>query len=388
MMNMNKKRVISGIILCIPLLLVISFLITKQYSDWTTPSEGEKITSLLHTPREVQASGKSIKTSASIAAIGDILIHDTVYNDAKKQSGYDFTPMFAPIQDMLSAPDFLIANQESTPGGVELGVSSYPLFNSPKEIVKSLQNVGVDAVTTANNHSLDQGEKGLLSAIDYYEEISMPYVGAFKNPEDQSRVRTFNVNGIKFALLSYTYGTNGIPVPEGKEYLVNLIDEQKMIREIKKAKNMNIDLVVMSLHWGNEYQRFPTEEQQRLAKVLTNNGVDIIFGHHPHVLQPIQTYKTNDGRDAVVIYSLGNFLSGQKDDFKDIGGMVTVQVEKKMNPAGSTITFPSIHFQPTFVSENHYKNYRIYPLDFARKNGMIAHTKEEMVSHMVNGLPE
>ncbi|WP_044336992.1 CapA family protein [Rossellomorea aquimaris] len=388
---MNKKRLMAGLFLCIPLLLVIGYLVNNQYSDWRTSAEGlqeENLYSLLHTTREVQASGKSMKSSASIAAIGDILLHDTVYNDAKDENGYNFTPMFSPIKDMLAAPDFLIANQESTPAGVELGVSSYPLFNSPKEIVKSLQDVGVDAVTTANNHSLDQGEKGLLSAIDYYEKISMPYVGAFKSQEDKERIRTFKVNGIKFALLSYTYGTNGIPVPKGKDYLVNLIDEQNMIQEIKKAKGMNIDLVVLSLHWGNEYQRFPTEEQERLANVLTENGVDIIFGHHPHVLQPIQTYKTSDGRDAVVIYSLGNFLSGQKDDFKDIGGMVTVQVEKTMNPGGSKVTYPSIEFQPTFVSENHYNNYRIYPLDFANNNGMIRYSEEEMVSHMVNGLPE
>ncbi|WP_226674675.1 CapA family protein [Rossellomorea aquimaris] len=386
---MNKKRVILGVSLCIPLLFIIGLLLEKQLADWNSPAKGEKkITSLFHSTREVQASGKSMKVSASLAAIGDILLHDTVYNDAKNENGYNFTPMFSPIKDMLETPDFLIANQESTPGGAELGVSSYPLFNSPKDIVKSLQEVGVDAVTNANNHSLDQGEKGLRSAIDYYEKISMPYVGAFKSREDQERIRTFNVNGIKFALLSYTYGTNGIPVPKGKEYLVNLIDEHKMIQEITKAKNLNVDLVVLSLHWGNEYQRFPTEEQERLAKVLTDNGVDIIFGHHPHVLQPIQTYKTSDGREAVVVYSLGNFLSGQKDDFKDIGGMVTVQVEKMMNPAGSKITYPSIQFQPTFVSENHYNNYRIYPLDFARKNGMIAYSEEEMESHMVDGLPQ
>ncbi|MBN8193209.1 CapA family protein [Bacillus sp. NTK074B] len=386
---MNKKRVIVGVFLCISFLFTIGLLIDKQLTDWSSSVKGEKkITSLLHSTREVQASGKSMTSSASLAAIGDILLHDTVYNDAKNDNGYNFTPMFSPIKDMLETPDFLIANQESTPGGVELGVSSYPLFNSPKDIVKSLQEVGVDAVTNANNHSLDQGEKGLLSAIEYYEKISMPYVGAFKSREDQERIRTFNVNGIKFALLSFTYGTNGIPVPEGKEYLVNLIDEHKMIQEITKAKSLNVDLVVMSLHWGNEYQRFPTEEQERLAKVLTDHGVDIIFGHHPHVLQPLQTYKTSDGREAVVVYSLGNFLSGQKDDFKDIGGMVTVQVEKMMNPAGSKITYPSIQFQPTFVSENHYHNYRIYPLDFARKNGMIAYTEEEMVSHMVDGLAQ
>ncbi|BCB03788.1 CapA family protein [Bacillus sp. KH172YL63] len=386
---MKKKRSIIALAISLPLLLVMGFLLYGQLTEFKAASgEKETLSSLLHTTREVEASEKSINTTASIAAIGDILLHDTVYNDANSGSGYQFSQMFAPVKDILSAPDFLIANQESTPGGAELGLSSYPLFNSPKEIVKTLQEVGVDAVTTANNHSLDQGEKGLKSAIDYYEEISMPYVGAFKSKEDKDRIRTFNVNGIKFALLSYTYGTNGIPVPQGKDYLVNLIDEQKMLKEVRKARMMDTDIVVLSLHWGNEYQRFPTGEQERLAKVLTNNGVDIIFGHHPHVLQPIQTYKTEDGREAVVIYSLGNFLSGQKDDFKDIGGMVTVQVDKRSNPAGTKITYPSIDFQPTFVSENHYKNYRIYPLDFAEKNGLIRYSQEEMVSHMVNGLPE
>lgn len=384
---MNKKMYYMGLFLVIPLVMVIGYLITDQYKSWNSDKQSAK-TSLLHATREVQAEGKTMKSTASIAAIGDILLHNTVYNDAKSGSGYNFSPMFAPVKEMLAEPDFLIANQESTPGGSEIGLSSYPLFNSPKEIVKSLQDTGVDAVTTANNHSLDQGEKGLLSAIDYYEKISMPYVGAFKSPEDKKRIRTFNVNGIKFALLSYTYGTNGIPVPEGKDYLVNLLDEQKMVAEIKKAREMDVDLVVMSLHWGNEYQRFPTDEQQRLAKVLTDNGADIIFGHHPHVLQPIQTYKTSDGRDAVVIYSLGNFLSGQKDDFKDIGGMAEIQVEKQQSPAGTVITYPSIEFHPTFVAENKYNNYRIYPLDFAQKNGFITYSEEEMVSHMMNGVAQ
>ncbi|MEG9297664.1 CapA family protein [Mangrovibacillus sp. Mu-81] len=385
---MKRKLYIVSLILVIPLLALSGYLVLEQYKNWNSSQQQDKHASLLHSTREIPSEGKTMKSTATIAAIGDILLHDRVYEDAQAGSNYDFSPMFAQVEDMLANPDFLIANQESTPGGSEIGLSSYPLFNSPKEIVKSLQEVGVDAVTTANNHSLDQGEEGLLSAIDYYEKISMPYVGAFKNQKDQEKIRTFNVNGIKFALLSYTYGTNGIPVPDGKDYLVNLLDEKKMIAEIKKAKTLDIDLVVMSLHWGNEYQRFPTDEQQRLAKVLTENGADIIFGHHPHVLQPIQTYKTSDGREAVVIYSLGNFLSGQKDDYKDIGGMATVQVEKKRNPAGAVISYPSIDFQPTFVAQVNYTNYRIYPLDFAQKNGMITYSEDDMVSHMMNGLPQ
>ncbi|WP_064093385.1 CapA family protein [Rossellomorea aquimaris] len=389
---MNKKMMTVFLGISIPLIIIIAYLGKAQYSEWATSKEAEmikrEIPTIFHSTREVKAEGKSLKSTATLAAIGDILLHNTVYNDAQHGEKYDFSPMFNPVKEMLGEPDFLIANQESTPGGVELGLSSYPLFNSPKEIVKSLQEVGVDAVTTANNHSLDQGVNGLLSAIDYYESISMPYVGAFKSKEDQNEIRTFNINGINFALLSYTYGTNGIPVPKGKEYLVNLIDETKMIEEVGKAKSMGVDLVVLSLHWGNEYQRFPTEDQQRLAKVLTENGVDIIFGHHPHVLQPIETYQTGDGRKAVVVYSLGNFLSGQKDDYKDIGGMVTVQVEKTMSPKGAIIKYPTIGFQPTFVDENKYNNYRIYPLEFAHKNGLIPNSEEELVSHMMSGLPQ
>jgi poly-gamma-glutamate capsule biosynthesis protein CapA/YwtB (metallophosphatase superfamily) len=385
---MKRKIYIVSLILVIPLLALTGYMVLDQYKNWISSQQQDKHASLPHSTREIPSDGKTMKSTATIAAIGDILLHDRVYEDAQAGSNYDFSPMFAQVKDMLSNPDFLIANQESTPGGSEIGLSSYPLFNSPKEIVKSLQEVGVDAVTTANNHSLDQGEEGLLSAIDYYEKISMPYVGAFKSQKDQETIRTFNVNGIKFALLSYTYGTNGIPVPEGKDYLVNLLDEKKMIAEIKKARTLDIDLVVMSLHWGNEYQRFPTDEQQRLANVLTENGADIIFGHHPHVLQPIQTYKTSDGRDAVVIYSLGNFLSGQKDDYKDIGGMAAVQVEKKRSPTGAVISYPSIEFQPTFVAQVNYTNYRIYPLDFAQRNGMIIYSEDDMVSHMMNGLPQ
>lgn len=151
-----------------------------------------------------------------IGAIGDILIHDWVYDDARTQSGYDFKPMFQPVKAMLQKPDLLIANQESIPGGEKLGISSYPAFNSPYEIVDAIMDAGVDLVSTANNHALDKGEKGILSSISYYENKQLPYVGTFKDVNDQQKIRVQSVNGIKIAVLAYTYGTNGIPVPDGK----------------------------------------------------------------------------------------------------------------------------------------------------------------------------
>jgi poly-gamma-glutamate capsule biosynthesis protein CapA/YwtB (metallophosphatase superfamily) len=385
----KKKSLYIGIIISTIFILSIVVLLSIQYSEWNAAKQSPSPKTMeSHATREIDTLSKNMKTSATIGAIGDILLHDTVYNDAKTNGTYNFSAMFDPVKSMLETPNFLIANQESMPGGTQLGLSSYPLFNSPHEIVKTLQNVGVDAVTNANNHSLDQGEEGILSSIAYYEKINMPYTGAFKNKQDQQTIRTFNVNGISFALLSYTYGTNGIPVPTGKEHLVNLLDEQKIITDIKEARKQEVDLVVLSLHWGNEYQRFPTDEQVRLAKSLTDSGADIIFGHHPHVLQPMETYKTKDGREAVVIYSLGNFLSGQKDDYKDIGGMATVEIEKSISSDGVKISYPSVQFEPTFVTEANYRNYQIYPLADAHQKGLIANSEEELVSHMSNGIHE
>lgn len=381
---MNKKMI--GLAIAFLLLIAVGGLLSMQYNDAGTQSGG--LASDQHAVRALQVKDKSIETSATIAGIGDILLHDRVYEDAEKDGSYDFAPMFAGVKDILKSSDFLIANQESTPGGTKIGLSTYPSFNSPYEIIDTLQDVGVDVVTTANNHSIDRGEKGLLSAIDYYEKVYMPYVGTFKNQKDQDTIRTFNVNGIKFALLSYTYGTNGIPVPAGKEYLVNLIDEDNMINEIKRARELDVDMVVMSLHWGNEYERFPNEEQKRLGKVMTENGVDVIFGHHPHVLQPIEKVKTEDGREAIIVYSLGNFLSGQKDDYKDIGGIATVTVNKSVQDGRVTLSYPSVDFEPTYVSEQGYSNYRLHPLSEAHKKGLISNSAKEITTHMTDGMAQ
>ncbi|MEW4222930.1 CapA family protein [Rossellomorea marisflavi] len=383
-MNVNKKMI--GLAIAFLLLIAVGGLLSMQINDASTKSDA--ITSDKHVVKQLQVKDKSIETSATIAGIGDILLHDRVYEDAEKDGSYDFAPMFAGVKDILNSPDFLIANQESAPGGTKIGLSTYPSFNSPHEIVDTLQDVGVDVVTTANNHSIDRGEKGLLSAIDYYEKVSMPYVGTFKNPEDQATIRTFNVNGIKFALLSYTYGTNGIPVPSGKEYLVNLIDENNMINEVKRARELDVDMVVMSLHWGNEYERFPNEEQKRLGKLMTDSGVDIILGHHPHVLQPIEKVKTEDGREAVIVYSLGNFLSGQKDDYKDIGGMAVITVNKTIQDGRVTLSYPSVDFEPTYVSQQGNSNYRLHPLSEAHKKGLISNSAKEINTHMFEGIAQ
>ncbi|WP_246861207.1 CapA family protein [Bacillus sp. REN3] len=340
-----------------------------------------------HSPRSSDVAGKSYAEKVTLGAIGDILIHDTVYEDAFTDGNYDFKPMLRHMKEYLLAPDLLLANQETVLGGVEIGLSSYPAFNSPVEVGDALIDAGVDIVSNANNHSLDRSEKGVLKSTGYMEAAGLPYVGSFKDAEDRDKVRVLTKNGIKVAYLSYTYGTNGIPVPIGKDYLVNLIDREIMKAEIHRAKEQS-DVIVMSIHWGNEYQRFPTGEQEDLAQFLVNEGVDIIFGHHPHVLQPMDWIEAPDGRKALVVYSLGNFLSGQMWDYKDIGGLATIEVTKILAPEGKNIMLSNPQFLPTFVSSSRQRNYQVVPLNEAANYGLAdAQNKHaEIMHHMTNSL--
>jgi poly-gamma-glutamate capsule biosynthesis protein CapA/YwtB (metallophosphatase superfamily) len=368
-------------------LIVVATGIFFQQTQTSTTQKNMILSNDDHAKRDSLVSGKTYEKTINIAAIGDILIHNTVFLDAATADGFDFKPMLSHVKDTLTEPDILLANQETILGGLELGLSGYPTFNSPREVGDALIDAGVDIVSTANNHTLDKGEKGIQSSMSYLNEVGLPYVGSFKNPEDQQRLRILNHNGINIAYLSYTYGTNGIPVPEGKDFLVNLIDKAAMKEEIHRARDA-ADVVVMSIHWGNEYQRFPDSIQQELAQFIVNEGVDVVFGHHPHVLQPMEWIQADDGRKAFVIYSLGNFLSGQMWDYKDIGGMVSLDIIKKITPTGTEIELANPEFSPTYVSSNGQRNYRVVPLAQAGKYGLdeASSKYEEIMTHMTESL--
>ena len=334
--------------------------------------------------RKVLLSDRTYRSTIEVGAIGDILLHDKVYEDAATGSGYDFTAMFKPVKELLSSPDYTIANQESIAGGSDLGLSSYPTFNSPYEISDTLKDVGIDLVTLANNHSLDKGEKGILRAIDYYNKIGMPYVGINKSENDRKRDRIAKVNGITIGFLSYTYGTNGIPIPDGKDYLVNYLDDQLIKQDIKNLRN-KVDIILINAHWGLEYQREPSEEQRRLANLMAEAGADIIIGHHPHVLQPIEWIDKNKQR-TLVVYSLGNFISAQKNDYKDIGGMVKVSISKEWSSNGNKATVDDVSFTPTYVTNQNYRDYRIKPFNNEEVFGQEKTSKQELTDFMLDQL--
>lgn len=381
--TVGKNRSLTiGIIVIGTLFLVSGTLLLKMYlSNADGDVNAQQIEN--HLNRSTAVNGKEFEAKMTLAAIGDILIHDRVYEDAEIADGYDFKPMLKAVKPELLQPEILLANQETILAGTEIGLSSYPSFNSPQEVGDAIIDAGVDIVSTANNHTLDRGERGALASIDYWNKVGLPYVGSFKDTADQQRLRILNQDGIKLAFLSYTYGTNGIPVPAGKDYLVNLIDKEKIKEEVHRARQV-ADVVVMSIHWGNEYQRFPDNQQQDLAAFMAEEGVDVIFGHHPHVLQPMDWITNSDGRKTFIIYSLGNFLSGQMWDYKDIGGMASIDITKHSANGETTIQLDNPQFYPTFVASKGQRNYRVVPLLEAGKHGLEnAEAKyTETVSHV------
>lgn len=328
----------------------------------------------------------------TVSAIGDMLIHSRVYNDAKSGNGYNFMPMLTEIEKYLQETTISFANQETMIGGVEHGLSTYPAFNSPTEVGDALKEIGISIVSLANNHTLDRGEAVIQSAIKHWEKIDMHYVGSYKDEEDQQRIRVVKTDeGIDVAFLAYTYGTNGIPIPEGKEYLVNLIDRDKISANIKEAKEL-ADVVIVSLHFGNEYEMMPSEEQKELVQFVADEGAHAVLGHHPHVLQPVEWVQGSNEHPLLVVYSLGNFLSGQEEFERKTGGILQFSIEKVTDVAADEVEIKvhSPRFLITYNASNGNTNYRVLPMFSAPESVLTnrASRYEEMKAHMAQWIPE
>ncbi len=381
---MKKVTAISLIVVSFSVLVVL-LLSLDFFSETETETNGAMKSRSTHAevpePNVPEAEPEEITTTASLMAVGDILIHDYVYNQAAIGNGkYDFTPMFRLVKPYLESADLTMANQETMIGGTEIGVSTYPSFNSPFEVGTTLKESGVDLVTIANNHTLDRGEKAIMNALDHWDEIDMAYTGAYRSEVDRADIRLIERNDIHFSFLSYTYGTNGIPVPESKPYLVNLIDIDLIKSEIEEAKRLS-DVVVLSLHFGNEYERMPNEQQKLLASEAADAGADIIIGHHPHVLQPAEWIENTDGSRTFVVYSLGNFLSGQRRDYKDIGGIIQIMAKKVVKGDEVTVSLEEPAFIPTWVD----RQYTIQPMFKLADQQQVYN---EVKQHMSQWIPD
>ena len=332
---MKKKLVLS--ILLIILIISALYLTTQNKEVKKEPKPKKEIKD-------------EIKTSKlSLVMVGDALLHSSVYKDAYQNGTYDFSSQLELIKPIVKNYDLAFYNQESILGGTEIGLSDYPTFNSPKEFGDTMIDAGFNLVSLANNHTLDRGEKAVINSCNYWKTKEVISAGSHCSKEDAEQINIKEKNGIKYTLLAYTYGTNGIKVPEGKEYLVNLYSDEKVKSDIEKVRD-KVDLLMVSMHWGTEYKNEPTETQKKQAEYLSSLGVDIIIGTHPHVIEPI-TYIN----DTLVIYSLGNFISAQStnNDYNTMVELMTsVDIIKEEKNGQSTIKLDNLNNELLY---NYYK---------------------------------
>ncbi len=353
-LNILIIMAIIAIVVCST--LVVRALYTSQKNDKLADGKTLKIDSVQN---EVELPDD---VTINLAVIGDIMCHNTQYIDAYDNGIYNFSYVFDDIREELLQADFTVGNLETTFAGASRGYSSYPQFNTPESLAIAIKEAGIDLVSTANNHSLDTGYSGIESTIDFLDQNGILHTGTYKSPESQSQTVIAEIKGLKVAFLSFTYGTNGIPIPQGREYCINLIDDNFIIDRLNSAKEQNPDIICVFMHWGEEYELTPNEEQIHLANLLFDNGANIILGSHPHVLQKME--KNDKG---FVIYSLGNFVSGQvKENTRD-SIVLNLTVTKK---GTGEVVVDSAKYTPiyTYKSGSEKRQYKVLDIKRALDN--------------------
>ena len=337
--------------------------ISQDITKGTKLKENDKLNVVI-------SKGIEDKYNLSLIMAGDVLIHGAVYSDAKTDTGYDFTNMVSLVKPLIKDYDLAFYNQETILGGTELGLSTYPRFNSPYEVGDAMFDMGFNLVSLANNHTLDRNEEAIINSTNYWKNKDVLVAGSYQSQADRDEIKIKEKNGITYTMLAYTTATNGLSAPSGKEYLINTYDIEQVKQDIEKLRD-KVDLLLVSMHWGSEYTHTPTYEETSIANYLSELGVDIIIGHHPHVIQPI-TYIN----DTLVIYSLGNFLSGQIGEAKNIGMLASVDITKTVNKEGSKITTSNVGTELIYTDYDAYEandtwycsNYKLYPFKDLNNN--------------------
>jgi poly-gamma-glutamate capsule biosynthesis protein CapA/YwtB (metallophosphatase superfamily) len=391
----RKTAIISGIVILCAALAVAAALYFGQIPNLDPKESSSNVTqssSQVSSSKVSSSKPEQKPVSITILGAGDDLIHSTLYNRAKKLAGgdgYDFDPMYERVKSRIQSADIAVINQETVLASEVAPISGYPLFNSPTEVGDELVNLGFDVINHANNHLLDMGEKGIKATLDYWDTKPVTVVGAYRNKEDLQNIRIVESKGIKTAHIGITEMTNGLYLPKDSDYQIIYASDTDLIKSlIQKAKSM-ADVVVVSVHWGNEDTYTLTEKQKTLAQQMVDWGADIIFGNHPHVVQQLTLLtRESDGAKCPVIYALGNFISGQLYGRNMVSGLLTVTMTKDFE-TGKT-TFSGMEFDPIVTHyEAGFNNLAIYPLseyseELASKHGVRRRTPEFSMEYIQN----
>jgi len=329
----------------------------------------------------------------TISAVGDVMVHQPQIWAAKQSNTYDFTNNFSKIAPYIRQSNIAIANLETTFGGESRGYSGYPMFNSPDQLADALFGAGFDVISTVNNHTMDTGVNGLLRTVDVLKERNLSVIGTKRNVEEDSFLIK-DVNGIKVGITGYTYETprfgdfrtlNGVKIPKVAEGLIDSFSLEHLEMDLLKIKDRiesmqmaGAEVIVFYVHWGVEYERTPNKYQIDIAKRLSDYGVDVIFGSHPHVLQPVEIIESEEsGKKTLITYSLGNFISNQRYEtlnnrYTEDGMLVTVEFKKDLN--NNEITLNNVFYMPTWVyryTETGKQRYEVIPVFEYTENGEV-----------------
>lgn len=364
---MSKGRRLILILCLICVISISGFLVYKKFINNTPKKESNNNVNTNvdekkdEDNKEEKKEEKPVEKRMSIVMVGDALIHGAIYMDASvnktynANDKYNFSKMFNYIKPLISKYDLKYYNQESIIGGGN--PQHYPRLNSPDAIGEDLLSIGFNLVSLANNHSFDQNESGLVHSLEFWKKHvnDAHTAGSYSSFDERDEIPIYEQNDIKYAFLSYTIPTNGLSAPQGKEYYVNVYSDEQVSKDVKKAREKGAEVVMVAMHWGVEYTHVPNEEQKKVAKYLSDLGVDIVIGSHPHVIQPME-YVGN----TLVIYSLGNFIAAQRvlGEEKSVGLMVGTDIVVK----DGKVTFDKTGFELLYTySVTDLSGYQVIP---------------------------
>jgi poly-gamma-glutamate synthesis protein (capsule biosynthesis protein) len=331
---------------------------------------------LLATATNVAAQAVAHLSRLDILFAGDLMQHESQLNAARQSDGtYSYSPCYGKIKSYIGDADIAIANLETTIAGKPYG--GYPMFCAPDSFLYAARDAGFDIMLLANNHCLDRGRRGALRTLAMLDSLKIEHIGVYRDSTDRARRHPYILEekGMRIALLNYTYGTNGIPVPA--PLIVNLIDKPTMERDIAAARNMRPDAIIVCIHWGEEFTHQTSKQQRELTDWLLAQGVDHIIGNHPHVIQPFELRReANSLARHAVVYSLGNLISGMYARGRDGGALVTLKMQK----FGGTTRLLRMKYLLTWVARpmrDGVKNFEIWPAATAPQN-IPAVTREKI----------
>ncbi len=369
-MNEIKKGVLS--LLLVVLIGVLGVVVFGNYKSY---KEEQKALELAQQPELVLPDPEPVVPDASftepeapidvrLTFAGDIVAHSGLNEQAKREDGsYDYATVFGDLQNAISGADFAACTMETTfPNVTEY--TGYPRFQSPAGLATSLKSIGFDLINTANNHSMDSWQSGLNRTLDVLDQNGLAHIGTYRSQEERDQnngIVVQEINGLRFAFLSFTYGTNGIPVT-GMEYAVNVffndymttlsdVNYERLAADMEAARNLDTDMIVVMMHWGNEYQTSPAKYQQELSDFLFQEGADLIIGGHPHVPEPMELRRVTDkeGKEKTgfIVYSLGNLISCQDDPYTRLTAVLDIDVQK--NPETGETYLKHISYRPMYM---------------------------------------